>query len=714
MTGFAFYSCEDVVDNPAQDPAQSWNYSVSVKFEAFTGVAYQAPTTLYVLNEENTLMGTITTDAAPAVGDYGTYAGTLTGSIGNNLIIVSQSNEDCAKQDGTLASIAKNGLVQTATVPIKIYNANSGTLTTAAAKMENTSAIVKFKTNELLAGDKLTFTAKDQAIEISINEEFDPTVGILYAAVPATGTDNDDITIAATSKDGFMRGYTLKGETYPVTKGVITDYSAVAVPFEKTGVDLTVYDAYMRKNDVVYPGSGGYGYMYRINNDMYNTFSYSIPDDKSFIITQSGEAIDSLNIAISGTLDKDVALTIDNVRLGKNHYFEINNGAKFSLTLVGANEFGMLNLNTPYTKKGEGTWKFEELNVGGDIAWNDKYDTELGIYTNKVNYFAEFTIDEDMTLKYLNAYNGGKINIADGKKVKVINKWNDLVRITGEGTINVGKDSELYVETTGVNQGSIISLSGGIFNIAEKAVVTAKGYKGNLGLHISSGGDWGSPYSTVKIGEGANVNLSGGIENSLGEGLSISSNNGGTISIDLAKDATLTAIGITHGAIYCSSNDWRGSLPTTARPSTININIAEGAKFIGEETAESYGFYYYGSPGSTTAPDPILNITGKGAFEAKSVAGTGMTLNGKVNITGADVTATGGTDSPAIKTFATTALTLTYSKDSATKLTAKAGTGSTICIADADDKELAKFAEASYTDTTADGVRTITPKAPAE
>ncbi|MDO4984383.1 MAG: hypothetical protein Q4E48_01685 [Prevotella sp.] len=26
MTGFAFYSCEDVVDNPAQDPAQSWNY----------------------------------------------------------------------------------------------------------------------------------------------------------------------------------------------------------------------------------------------------------------------------------------------------------------------------------------------------------------------------------------------------------------------------------------------------------------------------------------------------------------------------------------------------------------------------------------------------------------------------------------------------------------------------------------------------------------
>ncbi|MDO4986123.1 MAG: hypothetical protein Q4E48_10570 [Prevotella sp.] len=163
-------------------------------------------------------MGTITTDAAPAAGDYGTYAGTLTGSIGNNLTITTKIGNDLAKQDGTLASAVENGIVQTADVPIKIYNANSGTLTTAAAKLENTSAIVKFKTNALFASDKLTFTAKDQAFEIAINEEFDPTVGILYAAVPATGTDKGDITIAATSKDGFMRGYTLKGETYPVPK----------------------------------------------------------------------------------------------------------------------------------------------------------------------------------------------------------------------------------------------------------------------------------------------------------------------------------------------------------------------------------------------------------------------------------------------------------------------------------------------------------------
>ncbi|MDO4986124.1 MAG: hypothetical protein Q4E48_10575 [Prevotella sp.] len=420
-----------------------------------------------------------------------------------------------------------------------------------------------------------------------------------------------------------------------------------------------------------------------------------------------------MNVAISGNIDKDVALTINNVRLGENNYFEINNGAKFSLTLVGANEFGMLNLNTPYTKKGEGTWKFEELNVGGGIDWNDKHDTELEIYTNKVNYFAEYTIDEDITLKALSVYQGGKINIADGKKVKVINKNSDLVAITGEGTLNIGKDAELYVETTGIATSPIMSINGGYLNIGEKTIVTVKGYKDNTALDIQSGGVWGTPYSAIKIGEGASVDLSGGIENSLGQGLSIQSSLGGTVSIDLAKGATLTATGISHGAISLGASEWRTSLPTTARPCTININIAEGAKITANETAESYGLYF-NSWTDASAPTPILNITGKGAFEAKSAAGLGMALNGKVNITGVDVTATGGTEKPAIKTFATTDLTLTYSKDSATKLTAKAGTGSTICIADADDKELAKFAEASYTDTTADGVRTITPKAPAE
>ena len=711
MTGFAFYSCDDVVDNPAQATTSVWNYSVSVKFADFTGITtpYQGPTTLYVFNEEMTPMGTITAEAAPAAGDYGTYAGTITGAIGDNLIIMTKVGDDLAKQDGTEKSAVENGIVQTAKVPIKIYNANSQKVTTAAAVMENTCAIVKLASNEVKGGDKVKITTKDQSFDFTINSEFDPTVSnILYAAIPTIKADDKDITISTNSVDGFMRGYTLTSAAYPLTNGKINDYTATAIPFEKTGVDLTIWDAYKLQNDADYKSN--------VEDQIINNFPYPIPDDKSFIITQSGEkTLDLLNVIVSGTKDKDVSLTIDNVRLGERCYFTIQNGAKFALNLINDNKFGGLNLNSPYTKKGEGSWKFEELNVGGDIDWNTTHDTKLEIYTNKVNYFAEYTINEDMTLRGLNVYEGGKINIADGKKVKVINKNSDLVTITGEGTLNIGKGAELYVETTGIATSPIMSISGGYLNIGEKTIVTVKGYKDNTALDIQSGGTWGSPYSTIKIGEGAKVDLCGGIENSLGQGLTIQSRLGGTVSIDLAKNATLTATGISQGAMSMGAGDWRTSLPTTARPSTININIAEGAKIIANETAESFGLYYSSwTSGDGSTPTPILNITGKGAFEAKSVAGLGMALDGKVNITGVDVTATGGTEKPAIKTFATTALTLTYSKDSATKLTAKAGTGSTICIADADDKELAKFAEASYTDTTADGVRTITPKAPAE
>ena len=67
MTGFAFYSCDDVVDNPVQDENAQWNYSVSVTCPGFdfkgladpeTGDAftYEVPKTLYVLNEEGSFM----------------------------------------------------------------------------------------------------------------------------------------------------------------------------------------------------------------------------------------------------------------------------------------------------------------------------------------------------------------------------------------------------------------------------------------------------------------------------------------------------------------------------------------------------------------------------------------------------------------------------------------------------------------------------------
>ena len=219
MTGFAFYSCEDVVDNPAKDPAQSWNYSVSVKFDGFTGVTYQAPTTLYVLNEENTLMGTITTDVAPAIGDYGTYAGTLTGSIGNNLIIATTDGKEFTKQDGTIESAIKYGIIQTAKVPIKVYNANSGTLTTAAAKMENITGIAEFKYTGSATDDdkKITFSTDDLNIpglekkefSITLDDAVKPWTNSFYVALGKNTSDAIELQFTA---DGEERGFILKGK----------------------------------------------------------------------------------------------------------------------------------------------------------------------------------------------------------------------------------------------------------------------------------------------------------------------------------------------------------------------------------------------------------------------------------------------------------------------------------------------------------------------
>ena len=690
MTGFAFYSCEDVVDNPAQDPAQSWNYSVSVKFENFTGVTYQAPTTLYVINEENTLMGTITTDAAPAAGDYGTYAGTLTGSIGNNLTITTKIGNDLAKQDGTLASAVENGIVQTADVPIKIYNANSGTLTTAAAKLENTSAIVKFKTNELFASDKLTFTAKDQAFEIAINEEFDPTVGILYAAVPATGTDKGDITIAATSKDGFMRGYTLNGENYPVTKGVVTDYSAVAIPFEKTGVDLTVWDANCRKeNDW--------------SENATTSFSETISDGKTFVITQSGEKSINTDVTISGNEDEEVALTLNNIRLKKYHSFQIQNGATFNLTLIGENEFDRLNLNSPYVKKGTGTWAFNELNIGGSFH----FDGENNVV---VDYAAEYTIDEDMELTHMSVYSGGKLTIADNKKVNITSKNDPAVSIYF-GTLKVGKGATLKAESKLSNNHNVIKLESGTFDIGDNATVIAQGGKNGTALAIECNND--KQKAELNVGKLATVDFIGGPEGTIGYGITVQvpGYQGTTVNIKLDEGAKLTATGIDRAGINFFVVNWSSGSSTDH---TVNISLAKDATITTEDTGEQ------GMGMNSYLNKAAFNITGEGSIEAKSAAKAGIYFGGyscSYNIKGCNISAIGGTDMPGMTLSAPISIT----KD---VKSFKATTGMTTDpLYISDDQSEAKEIElkdlvgeanvAKFNDAIADGIRTITPK-PAE
>ena len=690
MTGFAFYSCEDVVDNPAQDPAQSWKYSVSVKFAGFdfsaqpndpvTGEpnAYVAPTTLYVLNEQNTLMGTITTDAAPAAGDYATYAGTITGSIGNNLIITTKIGNDLDKQDGTLASAIKNGIVQTAEVPIKVYNANSGKLTTAAAKMENKTAIAHTSSWQIKGGDKVAVVADDQAFEWTVYEEFDPNNSPdLYIAIPTNTNPEAEYTISSDSKDGYSRGASFKLADWPaLVTGKVSTWVGY-LPLIETGVDLTKWDAYQRET-------------YETTGTLY--FYQWINDDQTFIIKQSGEKAVNTNVELRGNYNADVAVTLNNIRLEKNNSFQIYNGANFAITLIGENKFEILTLNSPFTKKGDGTWTFNQLNIGGGNHWDG---------TKDIPYAAEYTINEDIDLKHLSSSFGAKLTIADGKKVNVINEERVAVSIY-KATLNIGKGATLNAESKAKGE-QVINIECADFNVGESAIVSAQGYKDGCAMILNNYSDNATNQKlNVNIGKNATVNLIGGTAESFGRGMNIQNNNNATTNITLDEGATLNATGIDRQAIYCYSYNDNSVYEDN---SSVNFMIAKGAKITAEETADGQAFFAAVSGGK-------INFDGEGTFEAKSKGGYGMTLYNSSNFffNGGNIIAIGGKNNPAIYG------NLFTIGEKITSFKAQKGATATLYISNWDSEtplENLVAEKDKFNDATADGIRTITPK-PAE
>lgn len=701
LTGFAFYSCDDVVDNPAQDPTQAWNYSVSVKFADFDFTAqptdpvtgepntYVAPKTLYVLNEQNTLMGTITTDVAPAAGDYATYAGKITGSIGNNLIITTKIGNDLGKQDGTLASAIQNGIVQTAEVPIKIYNANSGTLTTASAKLENKTAIANTASGQIKGGDKISVVADDQAFEWTAYEEFDPNISDrLYIALPLSSNQEAEYTISTDSKDGYSRGATFK----------LADWPALAIgkiewvgylPMVETGVDLTKWDAYMRTD----PNNAWY--MESINNGWIPRFTKFINDDKSFIIKQSGEKLDSLSVYIYGNTDKNVALTIDNIKLGEKSYFEIADGSKFAITLIGENKFETLNLNSPFTKKGDGTWKFNQLNIGGSTAG---YDADGKLI---VNYAAEYTIDEDINLKYLTLNSGAKLNIADGKKVNVSAADSWVALELRASTLNIGKGASLEV-TNSTKDANVIYTQNSKINIGENATVKATGGKNGTAMYLIANNKYNYEFN---IGKNATVDLIGGPVGTLGTGIQFECSNSSITDINLAEGAILNVLGIDKVGMICNVYMWED----TGKQTALNFNIAKNAKMSVEVTEGGNAIETYVDYG-------VINFTGEGTFEAKSEGANAMILRrwnkenypGAFNFKVSNVVAIGGADKPAIEYNQPFTIDPKITSFKATK-----GANATLYISKSGEEanlEDLVADKSKFNDATANGTRTITPK----
>jgi len=670
MTGFAFYSCEDVVDNPAQDPAQSWNYSVSVKFDNFDlsaapgGLTYKAPTTLYVLNEENTLMGTITTEAAPAADSktYATYAGTLTGTIGNNLILATKIGNDLAKQDGTLESAIENGIVQTAEVPIKIYNANSGTLTTAAANMENTTAIAQVHTNQLNGGDKVKFSDESKSFEWTVNEDFKVDINdwwnttTIYIAIPTNGDPEAEYTISTDGVNGYTLGATFDNTNLPLNTGKLSGDLGF-IGFEELGIDLTKWDTYQRE----------------VNNATgTTTLSQWINDDKTFIITQSGEKAIDANVVARGNGGKNVAVILNNIRLEKNCYFEVWDGATFDITLIGENEFDYLYLESPYIKKGDGTWKFNKLIIRGGTYWNG---------TEDVSYATEHIINENLNLTYLEVSSGGKLTIADDKKVNVNNEN--------------ANEYAIYTD-------------GGELTIGEKAEVNAIAAKNRSAFYTNN--------TTITIKDNAKV-----LAKTTGTGGSGFDFNGNDKKLTIGKNVTIEAIG--------TPDNWSRIGYGMVINTTGEVTIGDGSKIVAESENGYYGLALQNATitlgegtvitATLTGEDNLswtkaalytdnATIKGKGTIIAESKCGyPGLRVDNTLTLNGGVLEAIGGPDKVGARVYGT----LVFGDDF-NQLKVKTGqTGeSPIYILNSATAAELTIDETKLSETKKDGYRTITPK----
>jgi hypothetical protein len=384
------------------------------------------------------------------------------------------------------------------------------------------------------------------------------------------------------------------------------------------------------------------------------------------------------------------------VKLADDCYFGIDNGAKFDITFIGENKLNQLNMNSPFTWKGLETCQFDELNIGGSA-----YVSGSSLV---VDYAAEYTINEDMTLKHLSVYNGGKLTIAEGKKVTVINDEQRAVSVY-QATFNLGKGATLQAECKAKDE-SVINIENATFNVGENAIVTAQGGKEGTGLGINNY-SYSSSYnatSNINIGKNATVTLIGGPEGILGYGINIYNNNNSTTNITLDEGAKLNATGIDRFGINCQATDWNDLT------NKVTINIAKNAKITAEDVESGVGFNAY-------TYHATLTIDGEGTFEAKSKDGIGMQLeNGYqavINFKGGNISAISGGNNPAITCNSNP---FTIAPEIKSFKAQKGATATTYISQYGNEMELDDLVadKTKFNDATADGVRTITPKPAAE
>lgn len=503
MTGFAFYSCDDAIDNPVtgkQDPSNpnaTWTYEVGIKFADFVfasgydangnptayykdadgnNYVYKAPSTVFVYNSAYEKLGTLT--RVEEQGDK--FAGKLTGAIGDELIISSLEDFDLySKQDGTLKSIVDNCILQTATVPIIVTNTNTGKIGTQNVRMENQTAVVPFDfdnwarkndRNVTISADSLAMgpAYKDakKAFSFIISDEIeDPTKDWdgFFFAVAFDSKENAKYTFTLKSDNG----YNSVGEwTRLLNKGKTFEQSYVSMT--PTELDLTKYTAYL-KNEV----------------NMEPPYSISIQTDNNGeiepIIYQSSKDTVEVRLTIYGKATiKDLVIgKSGNLRLqGYKYIYESYTPvAEYDylpvITVIGENSITSTNSYSvavwaEATLKGDGTLKAEAKN--------------RGIYIT--NSYYEQTADKNWN--WTTIYKPAKLIVTDNVKlisnseIDIYDTWINDKYVANELILKGGS-----LEAKGKNNQCAIALWGGKLTIGEGTSVKATtGMTGDNAIYI--------------------------------------------------------------------------------------------------------------------------------------------------------------------------------------------------------------------------------------
>ena len=279
MTGFAFYSCDDVIDNPAggkQDPSNpnaTWTYEASIKFVDFSlwhddgngnwvntdidgeKVTYKAPSTVYVHNKAGEFLGEL---KAVEEFDYKNFdfnsyykfAGTLTGAIGEELVISTLKDFDYySKQDGTLKTLAENCMLAKAEVPIIVADNNRKKIATQNVKLESAILAIFARFNNYADDTDRSFTLTADSLiatpsfEVKFAEAVKPqTEGFFFAFAPSA-KESAKYYFEFNSEEKGIKGINVWESAY---KGLTSVQSVWYLNFSMKEVDLTKYTKYLK------------------------------------------------------------------------------------------------------------------------------------------------------------------------------------------------------------------------------------------------------------------------------------------------------------------------------------------------------------------------------------------------------------------------------------------------------------------------------------